>query len=77
MDKIWELYELGDAVESHAPTIFSFQLENILRSYLNFLKILLGLLLVSLYGFEKNFHKNISYRPPCPDGVDIAYVQTG
>ena len=71
---------------------FIFQLKNILRSDLNFstsyggltdFKPLLGLLLVSLIWLgEKNSLKYLflggrAFIPPCPDGVDIAYVQTG
>ena len=33
---IWDYDELGRAFESHPPTLFIFQLENILRSNLNF-----------------------------------------
>ena len=70
-----------------------FQLVNILRSNLNFstsygrstdFKSLLGLLLVSFIWLgEKKYHYNIylsaggRLSTPCPDGVDIAYVQTG
>ena len=68
------------------------QLGNILRSYLNFstsygrstdLKSLLGLLLVSFIwlGGKISIKYLIigggTFVPPCPDGVGIAYVQTG
>ena len=71
---------------------FIFQLENILRSDLNFstsygrsidLKSLSGLLLVSFIWLgEKNSLKYLliggrTFVPPCPGGVDIAYVPTG
>ena len=71
---------------------FIFQLENILLSNLNFstsygrstdLKSLLGLLLVSFIWLGENFTTIFIYRRggrlslQCPDGIDIAYVQTG
>ena len=72
---------------------FIFQLENILRSNLNFstsygrltdLKSLLGLLLVSFIWLGEKIPLRYVliggvdvFSTPCPDGVDIAYVQTG
>ena len=71
---------------------FIFQLQNILLFNLNFstsygrstdFKSLLGLLLVSFIWLGEKFHYNIYLSAggrlslPCPDGVDIAYVQTG
>ena len=71
---------------------FIFQLENILRSNFNFstsygrltdLKSLSGLLLVSLILLGEKI--SLKYLlvgggdvcSPCPEGVDIAYAQTG
>ena len=69
---------------------FIFKLENILRCNLNFStsygrstdrNSLIGPLLVSFIWLEENI--SLKYLliggapPPCPDDVDIAYVQTG
>ena len=89
MDRI---LDVSHAFESHAPRVFIFQLENILGSNFNFstsyghltdLMSFLGLLLVRFPWFgEKNSLKYLligvgTFVPPCLDGVDIAYAQTG
>ena len=80
MDKILDYNELGHAFEFHAPTEFYFQLDNILRSYLNLLtsycrltdlKTLLGLLLVGFIWLEEK----ISLK--CLLSGGWTFVQTG
>ena len=91
-DYIWHSGAYGHAFESRTQLFFIFQLESISRSNLNFstsygrsidLKSLFGLFSVSfLWLSEKILLKYVligggTFVLPCPNGVDIAYVQTG
>ena len=73
-------------------TFFIFQLKNILRSYLKFwtsyspstdFKSLFGLLLLSFIWLGEKISLKFlligggKFVPPCSDGVDIAYAQSG
>ena len=71
MGEIWEYYELGHAFESRAATFF-----NLARGF----RVLIRAIISEFYMAWRKYlliGGGTFVPPPCPYGVDIAYVQTG